>query len=134
VPVDLIAENVDADAMQRDTLDIGRALVLALLKWEGEGMPAYIGLYKYTSQGVGSIKDSPSRIKQVEQVAKKLGIRMVGIWVTMGESDLVAVWEAPDDQAMAAFTLSVASNGNVTTQTMRAFSEEEFAQIVGRLS
>jgi len=96
-------------------------------------MAGCIGLYRYTSQGIGSIKNSPSRIKQVEQVAKQSGIRMVGMWVTMGESDLVAVWDAPDDQAMAAFTLSVASLGNVTTRTMRAFSEEEFAQIVGRL-
>ncbi|MBM3189790.1 MAG: GYD domain-containing protein [Chloroflexi bacterium] len=96
-------------------------------------MPGYIGLYKYTKQGLASIKDSPRRIKEAQEAAAKMGIRIVGVWVTMGEYDLVAVCDAPSDEAVAMFQLTLARLGNVTTQTMRALSEEEFAQVVAKL-
>ncbi|MCL4533718.1 MAG: GYD domain-containing protein [Bacteroidetes bacterium] len=96
-------------------------------------MPGYIGLYKYTQQGLANIKSSPERIKQAKALAEKMGCKVVGVWVTMGEYDMVAVGDWPDDQSAAAFALAVASQGNVTTQTMRALSEDEFAQVVGRL-
>ena len=96
-------------------------------------MAGYISLLKYTQQGLANIKASPERIKQAKAAAEKMGVRNVGVWVTMGEYDLVAVWDAPDDQAMSAFMLSLAKLGNVTTQTMRALSEEEFAQVVSKL-
>ncbi len=96
-------------------------------------MPGYITLMKYTQQGLANIKGSPERIKQAKAAAEKMGIRVVGVWVTMGEYDLVAIGDAPDDQTQAAFTLALAKLGNVTTQTMRALSEEEFAQVVSKL-
>ncbi len=51
----------------------------------------------------------------------------------MGEHDPVAIWDAPDDQTMAAFVLAQAKLGNITSQTMRALSEDEFAQVVSKL-
>ncbi len=96
-------------------------------------MPAYITLFKWTQKGLGDIKDSPERIKQVKALGEKLGIRTIGVWVTMGEYDLVGIGEAPDDQTVAVDMLTIAGSGNVTTVTMRAFSEEEFAQIVSKL-
>ena len=96
-------------------------------------MPGYISLMKYTKQGIASIKDSPKRIEQGKAAAEKLGIRVVGVWVTMGEYDMVAVCDAPNDEAIAVFQLALARLGNVTTQTMRALSEEEFAQMVSKL-
>ena len=97
-------------------------------------MPGYASLIKYTQQGLANIKDSPQRMKDSRAAAEKLGIRIVGMWVTMGAYDLVVVLDAPDDETMGVFMLSVAGQGKVTTQTMRAFSEEEFAQIVAKLS
>ena len=96
-------------------------------------MPGYISLMKFTKQGIANIKESPKRIEEGKAAAEKLGIRVVGVWVTMGEYDLVAVCDAPDDQAVAVFQLALAGLGNVTTQTMRALSEEEFAQVVSKL-
>jgi uncharacterized protein with GYD domain len=96
-------------------------------------MPGYVTLLKYTQQGVANIKESPDRLKVAKAAGEKMGIRCVGAWVTMGEYDLVIVWDAPDDQAIAAFVLAQARMGNVASQTLRAFSEEEFAQIVGKL-
>ena len=62
-----------------------------------------------------------------------MGIQFVGGWFTMGEHDLVLIWDAPDDQIMAAIVLAQVMRGNVTTQTMRAFTEDEFAQVVSKL-
>lgn len=51
----------------------------------------------------------------------------------MGPYDYVTVSESEDDEAAAAFSLSVGSLGNVTTLTMRAFDVEEFERIVGKI-
>jgi uncharacterized protein with GYD domain len=96
-------------------------------------MAGYIQLFKWTQQGVTTVKDAPERIKRAKEAGEKLGIRNVGIWVTMGKYDLIGVWDAPDDATMTAFTLGLAKLGNVSTQTMRALSEDELAQIIGRL-
>ncbi len=96
-------------------------------------MPAYITLYKWTQKGLANIKESPDRIKQAKALTEKMGGRTIGVWVTMGEYDLVAVSEGPDDQTAAALALALAGSGSVTSQTLKAFSEEEFAQIVSKL-
>ena len=96
-------------------------------------MPGYIGLFKYTQQGLADIKNSPERIKQARTLAEKMGIKVVGVWVTMGQYDLITVGDAPDDQTMGAYSLALAKLGNVTTQTLRAFSEDEFAKVVTKL-
>ena len=96
-------------------------------------MPGYISLYKFTQQGVASIKDSPKRIQDAKAAAEKMGIKVVGVWVTMGEYDLVVVSDAPNDEAVALMAFTLGRLGNVTSQTMRALSEAEFAQVVSKL-
>jgi uncharacterized protein with GYD domain len=96
-------------------------------------MPGYICMMKWTQQGAANIKEAPQRFEQSKALAEKMGIRTVGTWVTMGEQDIVVVFDAPDDQTMSAFALAIASRGNGTTKTMRALSEEEFAQVVSKL-
>ena len=96
-------------------------------------MPGYVMLFKWTQQGIASVKEAPERIKRAKAGVEKLGGSMVGVWVTMGQYDLVGIADLPNDEAAAIFALSIASLGNVTTQTMRALSEEEFAQVVAKL-
>ena len=96
-------------------------------------MPGYAVLMKYTPQGLASIKESPERIKQGRALVEKLGGKVVGVWVTMGEYDLIAIGEFPNDQAVATWALSLAKLGNVTTHSMRALSEEEFAEVVAKM-
>ena len=52
---------------------------------------------------------------------------------TLGQYDVVAVFEAPDDETMTAFSLSVAKLGNVKTQTLRAFSAKEMTSILAKM-
>ena len=55
------------------------------------------------------------------------------IYLTLGNYDLVGVAEAPDDESFAKFLLSVASEGSVRTETLRAFSESEYRKIMTEL-
>jgi uncharacterized protein with GYD domain len=48
----------------------------------------------------------------------------------MGEFDGLLIVEAPSDEVMAQLALGVESKGNVRTETLRAFSEDEFRKII----
>lgn len=96
-------------------------------------MPGYIVTYKWALDDVPNIKTFPERLKQAKAQGERMGIRVVGIWFTMGEYDMVAVVDAPDEQTLALSVLAQVATGRATTKTMRALSEEEFAQVVSKL-
>jgi uncharacterized protein with GYD domain len=96
-------------------------------------MTAYITLFKFTQQGIANVKESPDRVKKAAAMLKQMGGRMIGAWWTMGEYDFVTVTEGPDDATAALATLMIVRAGNVTSVSMKAFDEEEFAQIVAKL-
>jgi uncharacterized protein with GYD domain len=95
-------------------------------------MAHYILLATYTEQGLKGIKDTVKRTEAVRDMAKKAGLTMKESYWTLGQYDVVAVFEAPDDESMTAFALSVARLGNVKTQTLRAFSSKEMTAILGK--
>ena len=95
-------------------------------------MANYILLATYTEQGLKGIKDTVKRTESVREMAKKAGLTMKESYWTLGQYDVVAVFEAPNDEAMTAFALSVARLGNVKTQTLRAFSDKEMTGIVDK--
>lgn len=96
-------------------------------------MPAYISLYKFTEQGLHNVKDTVKRTQAAKEAAKAAGVRVIGVWWTLGEYDLVAIAEAPDDETGTRFLLAQAMLGNVKSATLRAFSEEEMTRIVAGL-
>lgn len=94
-------------------------------------MSAYISLINFTDQGARNAKDTVDRALAFDKLLVSLGGRKIGVWWTMGQYDLVYVFEAPDDAAAVTALASVSKLGNVRTSTMRAFSEEESAKIFG---
>ncbi len=96
-------------------------------------MPTYITLYKWTEQGIKSVKQSPERAAAAIKAAEAAGIKTLGLYLTQGEYDLVAISECPDEQAAVAFVLAQGAQGFVRTTTMRAFSMTEFAEIVKKI-
>jgi uncharacterized protein with GYD domain len=54
-------------------------------------------------------------------------------YMTTGAYDMLAVVEVPNDEVLAAHLLWLGSQGNLRTQTVRAFTEEEHRKIVDRL-
>jgi uncharacterized protein with GYD domain len=95
-------------------------------------MASYILLATYTEQGLKGIKDTIKRTEAVRDMAKKAGLTMKESYWTLGQYDVVALFEAPDDESMTAFALSVAKLGNVKTQTLRAFSSKEMGTILAK--
>lgn len=96
-------------------------------------MANYILLATYTEQGLKGIKDTVKRTETVRELAKKAGLNMKESYWTLGAFDVVAVFEAPDDETMTAFSLSIAKLGNVRTQTLRAFSSKDMGGILTKM-
>ncbi len=96
-------------------------------------MPTYVTLFKWTEQGIKDIKNAPARFEASKKLVESLGGKTLGIYVTMGDYDIVAVTEGPDDEMAAAAALSIASKGNAKTTTMRAFTESELGRIVKKV-
>jgi uncharacterized protein with GYD domain len=96
-------------------------------------MATYIMLATYTAQGLKGIKDTLKRTEAVREFAKKAGVTMRESYWTLGAYDIVAVFEAPDDETMTAFSLSAARLGNVKTQTLRAFSAKDMGTVLGKM-
>lgn len=98
-----------------------------------EDMATYIALCNFTHQGITNIKGSPDRINAARELAKTCGAQLMELYLTMGSYDFVAVIDAPDDAACAKFSLALGSLGNVRTTTLKAFTEEEYTEIVKSL-
>jgi len=97
-------------------------------------MPTYIALLKWTPQGLKDVKQSPSRLDAARKGFQSAGVTMKTFFMTMGQYDMVAVVEAPDDATLARAMLAAASQGSVVSETCRAFTEDEYRQILGGLS
>lgn len=97
-------------------------------------MVSFILLAHFTEQGIKNVKDSPKRADAFRQSAKKHGATVKEIFWTLGQYDLVAILDAPDDVTVTALGLSLGTLGNVRTQTLRAFSEAEMAAILGKMA
>jgi len=96
-------------------------------------MAMYVMLINWTEQGVKEVKESPRRSQAFKQMAEGMGCTIHGVFFTMGRYDIAARLTAPDDETISALALKVAQLGNVRTETMRAYTEEEFAKIVEKI-
>jgi uncharacterized protein with GYD domain len=80
------------------------------------------------------VPDAPARFAAAKKLSESMGGKFLGLYVTMGEYDIIAVTEGPSDEVAAAIALSIASKGNAKTTTLRAFTESEFSEIVKKVS
>jgi len=88
-------------------------------------MPTYVVLYSFTDQGRKNIKGSVQRAEEVRRENESRGFKVIGHYWTQGRFDLVTVVEAPSEEAMMSGLFSIAEAGNVASETLRAFSDEE---------
>ena len=93
-------------------------------------MPHYIALVSFTDQGIRDVKTSIKRADRFKKLAAKHKVKVREIHWTMGTYDIVVSFDAPNDMAMSALTLENASLGNVRTETFRAYTRDEFANIL----
>ena len=96
-------------------------------------MPSYIMLANWTDQGAQKVRESPRRLDIAKKELADMGGQLKSVYMTMGEYDLIAVYEAPDDAVAARFTLLLGSLGSVRTKTLKAFPEAAYREIIASL-
>lgn len=96
-------------------------------------MPTYITLAKWTDQGVRNVNETVQRMAAYRTDLERRGGKVLSVYWTQGQYDMVTTIEAPDAQTATAALLAAVSSGNVRTETFPAFSEREMASIIGKL-
>jgi uncharacterized protein with GYD domain len=96
-------------------------------------MPTYVTLIHYTEQGVQTFKDLSRRLDETRQSGEAVGAKLISYYLTMGQYDAIAITDAPDDEAIAKLALAAGARGNVRTETLRAFTEDEARAIADGL-
>jgi uncharacterized protein with GYD domain len=95
-------------------------------------MARYVVLYQFTSEGARNIRDSVKRAGIIRQQNARRGFKVSDVFWTQGQYDMVAIVEAPDEEAMMGAMLNVVSAGNVRSMTMRAFDATEMSRILAK--
>ncbi|MFD1561799.1 GYD domain-containing protein [Paraburkholderia silviterrae] len=96
-------------------------------------MATYISLWNFTDQGIRAVKDTTKRAGIMKEMAQKAGVTVKDIFWTLGAYDGVVIFEAADEEAIAAVGLALGAMGNVRTQSLRAFSLDEMKGVLGKL-
>ncbi|MGQ9573066.1 MAG: GYD domain-containing protein [Chloroflexota bacterium] len=95
-------------------------------------MPTYVVLYRFTDQGRKDVKGTVKRAEEVRKQNEARGFKVLGHYWTQGRYDLVAVVDAPSEEAMVAGLFGIAEAGNVTSETLRAFTAQEMQRILAQ--
>lgn len=95
-------------------------------------MATFITTIKFTQQGLKGMAETTHRAATLKVAAKKMGVKVTGIYWTLGDHDGVLIYEAADDETSAAMLLHLGSLGNVHTSTVRAFNTTEMDAILKR--
>ncbi len=96
-------------------------------------MATYITTMHFTEQGIKDVRETCGRAAAFKTMAKKLGIKVIGLYWTLGAFDGVIVFDAPDEETATAALLQVGSLGNIKTRTVRAYDAAEIQKVLGLL-
>lgn len=102
-------------------------------RMEETAVETYITLGNFTHQGATNLKESPGRIDAARKAVEASGGKWLGWYLTMGQYDFVVITQAPNANIAATVLLAIGAQGNASTQTLRAFTEEEFSGMVSAL-
>jgi uncharacterized protein with GYD domain len=97
-------------------------------------MATFVVLGCFTDQGIRNAKETTKRADAFKEMARKVGVTVKDVYWTLGQFDIVAICEAPDDQTAQGLALSIGGMGNVRTQTLRAFSQAEMGGILAKMA
>ena len=89
-------------------------------------MPTFVLLSTLTPEGVQTLKNNPSRIREVNREIEQLGATVKAQWATLGRFDFVNVVEAPDEQTIARVSLELSSRGTARYETLVAIPVDDF--------
>ena len=95
-------------------------------------MATYVILYTFTPEGAKNIRESIKGAGRVRQQNARVGFTVKGVYWTQGSYDMVAIVDAPSEEAMMGAMMNVVSAGNVTSVTMRAFDAVEMSRVLAK--
>jgi len=96
-------------------------------------MATYITLLRFTEKGIENIKEGPARLDAAKQAFQAMGAELKEFYLVTGSYDAVVIGEVPDDDTVAKLALMIGSQGNIRTETLRAFTEDEYRKIISGL-
>ena len=96
-------------------------------------MPHYVSLMRWTSTGRMGLPAWRDRVEEGERTIEEAGGTLVGVWVTLGQYDVVEVFEAPDDETALEIITKLGRHGAEETETLRAFTRDVAVEIIKRL-
>jgi uncharacterized protein with GYD domain len=96
-------------------------------------MAKYISLIKYTAKGIENVKESPNRLNAFKKLCQSMGAKVDAFYLTMGRYDMVVIVDAPNAATAAKVVLATASKGAIATETLTAFTEEEYRKVISEL-
>ena len=96
-------------------------------------MSFYLILWNYTDQGIKNVKESPKRADAFKSKLENAGGRLIETYYTFGKYDGVSIVEAPNDEILMSCLLSIGSQGNARTVTLKAFTYEDATKIIGSI-
>lgn len=96
-------------------------------------MPTYLLLCNWTQQGIEKIKESPKRLEAAKGFFQEMGVELKSFHMLAGRYDMALFVEAKDEASLARTVLAQGSKGSIRTETLRAFSEDEYRKIIGSL-
>jgi len=96
-------------------------------------MATFITLLRWTEKGIENIRDAPNRLESAKSVFREMGGEIKSFHLVLGRYDGVVVSEAPSAEVVTKALLAICSKGYAHTETLRAFSEDEYRKIISAL-
>jgi uncharacterized protein with GYD domain len=96
-------------------------------------MPTFIISMNWTEQGFRNLKDAPKRAAAARELGKKRGVDIKHLYLTSGKTDLIAIVETASGDNVAKFCMVVGGQGNVRTNTVRAWPEADYMKMIAEL-
>ncbi|MCG3110714.1 MAG: GYD domain-containing protein [Candidatus Manganitrophus sp.] len=89
-------------------------------------MATYIMLSTLTDDGSETLKENPSRLKEVNKEIEGMGVKIMSQYATLGPYDFVNIIEAPDNETVARLSVELGGRGSVKLLTMPAIPIDRF--------
>ena len=93
-------------------------------------MPLYIMMTTLTDEGRKTVRANPRRITEVNRETERMGVKLLGQYVTLGQYDFINIIEAPDNETIAKIATELGSRGTLQTNTLAALTLEDYIESI----
>jgi uncharacterized protein with GYD domain len=94
-------------------------------------MPVYVSLVKFTEHGISTMKQQGiARSEGVQKNIESLGGRLLDAYYCLGDYDVVAILEFPNNRAAMKAAVLNSAMGHIRITTMPAVSRGEWRELL----